>query len=212
MALVNLIGRTFGMLKVVARGENKGEEAAWVCECKCGGSATIRGGSLRDGDTRSCGCLKATKWSDEQIAIIKADYPNNVCRDEIAAKCNRLPGKRVSGREVNDKANRLGLKRPLGFAWRAKPRSYAPSKPVVRKPEAPKTADIEAWIAQHGVKKLPAAACGVTTATIPEEDRIELQKYRQRQDIAWSQKYQQRVDTNSIAWKQAAGLAQRAKV
>jgi hypothetical protein len=88
---------------------------------------------------------------------------------------------------------------------------YIPAQKF-REAKAPSAADIDAWIAENGVKKLPIAACSVTTATIPDADRAALQEYRSRKEKEWSAKYQQRVDTNSIAWKQAAGMAQRAKV
>ncbi len=52
-----MIGRKFGRLRVIARNDNRGKEAGWLCICKCGGQKTIRGNHLRSGQTRSCGCL-----------------------------------------------------------------------------------------------------------------------------------------------------------
>lgn len=54
----DMTGKTFGRLTVVARApENHERRAQWVCECSCGRSAVVRGDLLRDGRTRSCGCL-----------------------------------------------------------------------------------------------------------------------------------------------------------
>jgi hypothetical protein len=52
-----MLGLTFGRLTVVERAENYRRLAQWLCECECGGSAVVRGSSLRSGQTRSCGCL-----------------------------------------------------------------------------------------------------------------------------------------------------------
>lgn len=55
----NLIGMTFGKLKVTSRmsgTHNHKGEAFWLCECDCGGSAIVRSDHLRSGHTKSCGC------------------------------------------------------------------------------------------------------------------------------------------------------------
>lgn len=63
---INEIGNVYGLLTVVERTENrirKNEfgkivriESAWLCQCSCGKKVEILGRSLRDGNTRSCGC------------------------------------------------------------------------------------------------------------------------------------------------------------
>lgn len=37
---------------------NKFGVVYWLCKCECGGQTIARGSSLRDGKTRSCGCLQ----------------------------------------------------------------------------------------------------------------------------------------------------------
>lgn len=60
---IDLTGRRFGRLVVLdkvpvtsARCEYKG--IYWRCQCDCGNKSTVRGGNLRRGDTKSCGCLR----------------------------------------------------------------------------------------------------------------------------------------------------------
>ena len=54
----DMTGRRFGRLLVVERaGSNKRGHARWLCICECGGSAIATGHHLRNGHTRSCGCL-----------------------------------------------------------------------------------------------------------------------------------------------------------
>ena len=55
--LINLSGQTFTRLTVCERDGLIGKEPAWACICSCGGNARVSGKSLRDGHTRSCGCL-----------------------------------------------------------------------------------------------------------------------------------------------------------
>ena len=63
--LIDLTGRTFGKLKVIARSENAPRSdgrtiPAWLCLCECGNYKTILGCSLRSGNTTSCGCVTRT--------------------------------------------------------------------------------------------------------------------------------------------------------
>lgn len=63
--LINLTGRRFGRLTV--RGLAEDVRAAdgsrmWVCDCGCGAQALmIRGANLRDGHSKSCGCLRSDR-------------------------------------------------------------------------------------------------------------------------------------------------------
>ena len=52
----SIVGLKFGRLTVVSfAGINMG--AMWNCVCDCGGEKAVRGGSLKLGHTKSCGCF-----------------------------------------------------------------------------------------------------------------------------------------------------------
>lgn len=54
----DLTGRTFGRLTVVSFShKNKTGSAYWLCRCECGKLVTVQGGSLCNGNSKSCGCL-----------------------------------------------------------------------------------------------------------------------------------------------------------
>lgn len=56
--VVDLLGKRFGRLTVVGRGEStKDKKAVWVCKCDCGNTKAVPASSLKSGHTRSCGCL-----------------------------------------------------------------------------------------------------------------------------------------------------------
>ncbi len=55
----NLIGERFGRLTVTARASNgKCGSVRWLCVCDCGNETTVFSVSLKNGGTRSCGCLQ----------------------------------------------------------------------------------------------------------------------------------------------------------
>jgi hypothetical protein len=60
MQKANLIGQTFGKLTVIAPGPPTGKRnrSTFLCQCSCGTSKTITAENLKDGSTKSCGCLK----------------------------------------------------------------------------------------------------------------------------------------------------------
>jgi hypothetical protein len=59
MSVVDLTGLRFGRVVVLARAGRVGvrRDARWRCRCDCGTETVIRADRLRDGTTRSCGCL-----------------------------------------------------------------------------------------------------------------------------------------------------------
>lgn len=52
--LIDLTGQKFGRWEVLGRAE----KLHWICRCECGTEKPVDGGSLRRGDTKSCGCLR----------------------------------------------------------------------------------------------------------------------------------------------------------
>jgi len=60
MKRINEIGNRYGKLSVIERVKNKGTQATWKCKCDCGNETIVRGGNLRSGNNKSCGCLYET--------------------------------------------------------------------------------------------------------------------------------------------------------
>ena len=57
--LIDLTGKTFHKLTVLKRILGKTiHQVWWRCRCNCGNIVDIRGDSLRQGSTQSCGCLQ----------------------------------------------------------------------------------------------------------------------------------------------------------
>lgn len=56
--LIQMIGKRFGYLKVITRGDNIGVQPAWICRCDCGAKHIVQGGHLRRGSVKSCGCMQ----------------------------------------------------------------------------------------------------------------------------------------------------------
>lgn len=56
-AVSSMIGRVFGRYTVVERDGSDTAGARYSCQCACGTVKTVRGSSLRNRSTQSCGCL-----------------------------------------------------------------------------------------------------------------------------------------------------------
>lgn len=66
---INLEGKRFGILTVLYRttpfrSRRGNTSPRWVCRCDCGTIIPIRGQSLRNGKTTSCGCRRSRAGSD----------------------------------------------------------------------------------------------------------------------------------------------------
>lgn len=60
---IDLTGQRFGRLTVLYRGLSMIRCITWLCQCDCSpeGKIHVRGAALRNGTTKSCGCLRAEK-------------------------------------------------------------------------------------------------------------------------------------------------------
>lgn len=55
---IDLTGQKFGRLTVIKRVENsKTKGALWLCKCDCGNETIVQSGNLKNGNSKSCGCL-----------------------------------------------------------------------------------------------------------------------------------------------------------
>jgi hypothetical protein len=62
----DLLGQRFGRLVVIGEAEpiGKRKRTAWLCRCDCGIVKPIKAEHLKDGTTKSCGCLNDEKRSE----------------------------------------------------------------------------------------------------------------------------------------------------
>ena len=63
-------GNKYGRLTVIklADKKSKSRQVYWQCQCECGNIAIIRGASLRDGTTTSCGCIQS--HGEEKVSAL----------------------------------------------------------------------------------------------------------------------------------------------
>lgn len=60
----DLTGKRFERLVVIAESEkDKNGIIRWQCQCDCGNSLTVYGNALRNGKTKSCGCLQKEHYN-----------------------------------------------------------------------------------------------------------------------------------------------------
>lgn len=57
-ALKDEAGKKYGRLLVLSQADTVNKHVRWNCRCDCGTLVTVRGESLRDGTSKSCGCLQ----------------------------------------------------------------------------------------------------------------------------------------------------------
>lgn len=64
----NLKGKKFGRLTVLERvGSNKHRISLWKCICDCGNETIVNATHLRNGKTKSCGCLQKDKVRENHL-------------------------------------------------------------------------------------------------------------------------------------------------
>lgn len=54
---MDLTGHVYGRLTVLHIAPKNGSATMWMCRCECGTEKAVAAGSMRNGVTRSCGCL-----------------------------------------------------------------------------------------------------------------------------------------------------------
>ena len=88
---IDLSNQRFGKLTVISRAKkpegSSSTSAFWLCRCDCGNEKIISGNSLRQGKTKSCGCLNyeirdkdslVGKVFEKLTVIERAEKPNGV--------------------------------------------------------------------------------------------------------------------------------------
>lgn len=64
-AFVDITGKKFFRLDVIGKTSVRDGSGSirWDCHCECGNRLSVSGASLRNGNTRSCGCLKKERFT-----------------------------------------------------------------------------------------------------------------------------------------------------
>lgn len=57
-----MIGEVFGQLTVVSIGWVRNGKRLWRCSCACGAERLVPTGALRSGNTKSCGCMRESRF------------------------------------------------------------------------------------------------------------------------------------------------------
>ena len=102
---IDLAGMRFVRLSVIRRGpNNKHSQTTWLCRCDCGTERVFAGRDLRDGDTKSCGCLdvelRATRNVTHGHARVGKLSPEYRTWRNIHGRCNDLSDGRYGGRGI----------------------------------------------------------------------------------------------------------------
>lgn len=63
---VGLLGKHFGRWLVIAPAPSRGKGARWRCRCRCGSVRAVTASRLRNGTSRSCGCIRGETHGESQ--------------------------------------------------------------------------------------------------------------------------------------------------
>lgn len=77
MAAIDETGNKYGKLTVLKRDYSKPKSQKncyWLCKCDCGNTAIVIGTKLRNGETKSCGCLRKTVNSKNTIDMLNQKF------------------------------------------------------------------------------------------------------------------------------------------
>lgn len=65
--LIDYTGQQFGLVAVLSRAENRGKKTAWNCKCECGKQFTLLSSTLKQGKTKSCGCMRGKDLTNQKF-------------------------------------------------------------------------------------------------------------------------------------------------
>lgn len=67
---IDITGMRFGRLTPeYCVGQGRDKRAMWKCKCECGNSIIVSGKALRNGNTKSCGCLNRDKSTERIVSF-----------------------------------------------------------------------------------------------------------------------------------------------
>lgn len=74
---VDITGKRFGILTVLEHTGYCNNKALWKCKCDCGNTIEVVGSNLRNGNTKSCGCLHNDELSERNKRLLTTHGKTN---------------------------------------------------------------------------------------------------------------------------------------
>ena len=95
---IDMEGKRFERLLVVCRaGTDRYGNATWVCRCVCSTETIVTGANLRNGSTRSCGCLNRDLTIERNKGFVRHGHARRSKKTrEYTSLQNALYGKRAT--------------------------------------------------------------------------------------------------------------------
>jgi len=89
---IDITGRRFGRLVVTGHDHRDREEkkSYWQCLCDCGKKSIVRGCSLKNGDTTSCGCLRAENLRKGRLAGMQASSTRTTAQGYVGTPSYKI--------------------------------------------------------------------------------------------------------------------------
>lgn len=94
---IDLVGKRFGYLSVIAFSHIYNSHSYWLCVCDCGGYAVARGSHLKSGNVTSCGCRMGHITHGESGTRLYAIWNNmrERCRNPKTREYPRYGGRGI---------------------------------------------------------------------------------------------------------------------
>lgn len=86
-AHINIVGQKFGRLLVISLAESAPIKK-WLCRCDCGNEKQIPSGPLKNGATKSCGCLQKETIRKTATTHGMSKTKEYMCWQAMLARCN----------------------------------------------------------------------------------------------------------------------------
>lgn len=92
MKKIDLTGNVFGRLTVLGDDgtRNKNSNVLWLCSCECGNTTHVRADHLKNGRTKSCGCLNEEKKHERFKDLSNTETDNFKVIDRAYSKNQRV--------------------------------------------------------------------------------------------------------------------------
>lgn len=91
---MDLTGQQFEYWTVLSYAYSKNDQVYWNCKCKCGIEKVVRGATLRQGKSKSCGCYAREKSSLKLVGqrfgslVVEKQLPSKKWKTRWLCKCD----------------------------------------------------------------------------------------------------------------------------